>query len=51
MFIKPERAEKIDFIPYANAGLGLAARKGADYLPVTIDELCGKRVAIIKGAA
>lgn len=51
MFIKPERAKQIDFIPYANAGLGLAARATAEFKPKTVLDLCGHRVGIIKGAA
>jgi polar amino acid transport system substrate-binding protein len=51
MFIKPERAKQIDFIPYANAGLGIAVLSAGDFMPETADALCGKRVAIIKGAA
>lgn len=51
MFIKPERARQIDFIPYANAGLGLAARANGEFRPATVPDLCGHRVGIIKGAA
>jgi polar amino acid transport system substrate-binding protein len=51
MFIKPERAKQIDFIPYGNAGLGLAVLSTSEFQPETADALCGKKVAIIKGAA
>ena len=51
MFIKPERAKQIDFIPYANAGLGLAALSSAEFKPAAVLDLCGHRVGIIKGAA
>ncbi|QRM33146.1 ABC transporter substrate-binding protein [Microvirga sp. VF16] len=51
MFIKPERAKQIDFIPYANAGLGIASVAAAEFQPETVDKLCGKRVGLIKGAA
>ncbi|WP_294904746.1 transporter substrate-binding domain-containing protein [Tatumella sp. UBA2305] len=51
MFIKPERAKVIDFIPYADAGLGFAVKKGSTFQPEQPLQLCGKRVGIIKGAA
>lgn len=51
MFIKPERAEQVDFIPYGNAGLGFIVTSNSEFQPETAAELCGKRVAIIKGAA
>lgn len=51
MFIKPERAQQIDFIPYGNAGLGLAVLATSDFKPETADALCGKKVGLIKGAA
>ncbi|MEN0616064.1 ABC transporter substrate-binding protein [Klebsiella indica] len=51
MFIKPERAKVIDFIPYANAGLGFLVKSTSAFKPQQPLELCGKRVGIIKGAA
>ncbi|WP_197030314.1 ABC transporter substrate-binding protein [Phyllobacterium sp. UNC302MFCol5.2] len=51
MFIKPERAKQIDFIPYGNAGLGFASLATSDFKPENAAALCGKKIAIIKGAA
>ncbi|KEA53556.1 ABC transporter substrate-binding protein [Mangrovibacter sp. MFB070] len=51
MFIKPERAKVIDFIPYADAGLGFLVKSNSTFKPETPLALCGKRVGIIKGAA
>lgn len=48
LYITPERAKQVEFIPYFSTGNSIVVR--ADDAPVrTMQELCGKVVATIKG--
>jgi len=51
LFVKPERAKLIDFIPYAKTGVSIAVRKDDTFAPEDFTGLCGKRVSSITGAA
>lgn len=51
LFVKPERAKLIDFIPYAKTGVSIAVRKDDTFAPEDFTALCGKRVSSITGAA
>lgn len=51
LFVTPERAKVVDFIPYLTAGQALLARVGDDGAPTTLDDLCGLTVGSIQGAA
>ncbi|WP_263406728.1 transporter substrate-binding domain-containing protein [Affinibrenneria salicis] len=51
LYMTPERAKQIDFIPYVKTGGVLIARKGDPFQPTELGMLCGKKVGSIKGAA
>lgn len=51
LYVKPERAQQITFVPYMKTGVSIAVKKGSAFMPVTPDQLCGKKVGNIKGAA
>ncbi|MFP1867314.1 ABC transporter substrate-binding protein [Lonsdalea quercina] len=51
LYITPERAKQIDFIPYVKTGGVLIARKGDPFQPTELGMLCGKKVSSISGAA
>jgi ABC-type amino acid transport substrate-binding protein len=48
LYITPERAEQVDFIPYFSTGNSIVVPEDAAPLR-TVDDLCGKVVATIKG--
>ncbi len=49
MTVTDERKEQIDFIDYANVGVGIVVAKGNPEGITTIDDLCGKTVAVQEG--
>ncbi|MFK3708610.1 ABC transporter substrate-binding protein [Klebsiella sp. NPDC088457] len=51
LYITPERAKQISYIPYLKTGGSLMTLKGSDFKPQTQKDLCGKKVASLKGAA
>lgn len=51
LYITPERAKQLDFIPYVKTGGVLIARKGDPFQPTELGMLCGKKVSSISGAA
>lgn len=51
LYITPERAKQINYIPYLKTGGSLMTVKGSDFRPQTQKDLCGKKVASLKGAA
>lgn len=51
LYVKPERAQQVTFIPYMKTGVSIAVAKGSSFKPVEPEQLCGKKVASIKGAA
>ncbi|MCO4877403.1 ABC transporter substrate-binding protein [Paraburkholderia caribensis] len=51
LYVTPERAKQIDFLPYLKTGGSLLALSGAGFAPKTPEDLCGKRVSSIKGAS
>ncbi len=50
MYIKPERAEQVDFIPYLRIGEEVMVRRGNPKKISGVDDLCGKSVAVTLGA-
>ena len=50
MYIKPERAEQVDFIPYLKVGEEVMVKKGNPKKVPGVDDLCGKSVAVTLGA-
>ncbi|MBI3899581.1 MAG: ABC transporter substrate-binding protein [Gammaproteobacteria bacterium] len=51
LYVKSDRALQINFIPYMKTGVSIAVSKTSSFKPVEPEELCGKKVASIKGAA
>lgn len=51
LYITPERAEVIDYVPYMQTGDSLLVLSDGDFKPKTPQDLCGKKVSSIKGAS
>lgn len=51
LYITPERAEVIDYVPYTQTGDSLIVLQDSEFEPQTPQDLCGKRVSSIKGAS
>jgi polar amino acid transport system substrate-binding protein len=49
MYINPQRAEQVDFIPYMRIGNQIIVRKGNPLNIRSRDDLCGRRVAVTLG--
>jgi len=50
MYIKPEREEQVDFIPYLVLGNSIVVKKGNPENITTMDNLSGKTCAVTRGA-
>ncbi|QDQ89032.1 transporter substrate-binding domain-containing protein [Alcaligenaceae bacterium SJ-26] len=51
LYVTAERAEQVDYVPYMKTGGSLVVDRSAAFQPRTAEDLCGKRVASIKGAS
>lgn len=51
LYVTPERARQIDFVPYLKTGGSLLALSHSGFAPKKPEDLCGKRVSSIKGAS
>lgn len=51
LYVTPERAKQIEYIPYMKTGGVLLALKDGTFKPQKPEELCGKKVSSIQGAA
>lgn len=51
LYVNADRAQQVDFIPYLQTGGVLLVRKDSPFTPQTLQDLCGKRVSMMKGAA
>ncbi len=51
LYMTAERAKQIDYIPYMTTGGVILAGANSAFKPKTPEDLCGKRVGSIKGAA
>ncbi|KES25545.1 MULTISPECIES: ABC transporter substrate-binding protein [unclassified Pseudomonas] len=51
LYVTPERARQVDFLPYLKSGASLMVRSDDDFRPQRAEDLCGKRVASIKGGS
>lgn len=51
LYVKPERAKKIDYVAYMKTGVSIAVSKSSNYSFTKPEELCGYTVGSIKGAA
>ncbi len=46
MTVKPERSAVVDFVEYFNAGSGIIVKKGNPDAIKSIDDFCGKKIAV-----
>lgn len=51
LYITPERAEVIDYVPYMQTGDSLIVLQDSELAPKVPEDLCGQRVSSIKGAS
>ena len=51
LYVKPERAEVIDYIPYMKTGVSIAVATDSGNFYASPEDLCGAVVGSIKGAA
>jgi len=51
LYVKPEREKQIDFIPYMRTGVSIAVSTAGKQRFRKPEDLCGKKVGSIKGAA
>lgn len=51
LYVTPARAKVVDYIPYAKTGGSLMVRSDDSFAPKKPEDLCGKRVGNLKGAA
>ncbi|ARU92877.1 transporter substrate-binding domain-containing protein [Tatumella citrea] len=51
LYVTPERAQQVDFLPYMKTGGSLLVQANSTFLPQKPEDLCGKRVSSIKGGA
>ena len=51
LYVKPEREKQIDFIPYMRTGVSIAVSTASGQSFKKPEDLCGKKVGSIKGAA
>lgn len=50
MYMNPQRAEQVDFIPYMKIGNEIVVKKGNPHKVQSRDDLCGLRIAVTLGA-
>ncbi|MDF0606681.1 ABC transporter permease subunit [Neisseriaceae bacterium TC5R-5] len=51
LYVNPQRAKQVDFLPYLQTGGVLVVRGDDSFRPQTLEELCGKRISSMKGAS
>ncbi len=51
LYVTPARAQQIDYVPYMKTGVSIAVSTSGGQSFAKPEELCGKRVGSIKGAA
>ncbi len=51
LYVTPARAKVVDYVPYAKTGGSLMVRADDSFAPKKPEDLCGKKVANLKGAA
>ena len=51
LYINPQRAQQVDFLPYLQTGGVLVVRKDDEYRPQNLNDLCGKSISSMKGAS
>nr|WP_208107245.1 ABC transporter permease subunit [Mesocricetibacter intestinalis] len=51
LYVNPQRAEQVDFLPYLQTGGVLVVRGNDKFSPQKLEDLCGKSMSSMKGAA
>ncbi|SDL16648.1 polar amino acid transport system substrate-binding protein [Modicisalibacter muralis] len=51
LYITPERAEVLDYVPHTRTGTSLIVHSSSDFEPKVPKDLCGMRVSSISGAS
>ena len=51
LYVNAGRAEQVDFLPYLQTGGVLVVRENDTYRPQNLNDLCGKKISSMKGAA
>ena len=51
LYVKPEREKQIDFVPYMRTGVSIAVSAASGHNFKKPEDLCGRKVGSIKGAA
>lgn len=51
LYVTPERAAQVDFVPYLKSGASLMVRADDSFRPQRPEDLCGKRIGSIKGGS
>lgn len=51
LYVKPERAKSIDYVPYMKSGISIAVLSDRDVSFQSLEALCGEVVGSIKGSA
>ena len=51
LYVNPQRAKQVDFLPYLQTGGVLVVRGNDDFAPQRLEDLCGKSMSSMKGAA
>ncbi|EJL93490.1 periplasmic component of amino acid ABC-type transporter/signal transduction system [Herbaspirillum sp. CF444] len=51
LYVTPERAKQLDYLPYLKTGGSLMTLQDSDFKPQTPEDLCGKKISSIKGAS
>lgn len=51
LYVKPDRAKVIDYVPYMKSGISIAVVKGSKLSFSSLDDLCGQIIGSVKGSA
>lgn len=51
LYVNPQRAKQVDFLPYLQTGGVLVVRGNDTFAPQRLEDLCGKSMSSMKGAA
>lgn len=51
LYVNAQRAKQVDFLPYLQTGGVLVVRGNDRFLPQRLEDLCGKTISSMKGAA
>jgi ABC-type amino acid transport substrate-binding protein len=49
MYVTPERAKTVEFVPYAESGLGFLVKRTGSFQPQELTDICGHTVSTLQG--